>query len=148
MFISKNEPSNPFILFLLQMWIGRKEHFRFVMYISAKKTYSSRSTLESGGEIRVERRWRENCVGKQYRCGKSSMMKMSKGGALQVRYERLDACAGSIIRRRRENCWREDLRWIGFGPYSRPTTIQQRQWAHPWAVHGCGSLTKHARWSK
>ena len=29
-------------------------------------------------------------------------MKMSKGGALQVRYELLDACAGSIIRRRRE----------------------------------------------
>ena len=72
------------------------------MFISAKKTYSSRSTLESGGEIRVERRRRENCVGKQYRCGKNPIMKMSKGGALQVKYERLDACAGSIIRRRQK----------------------------------------------
>ena len=86
MFISKNEHSNPFILFLFQMWVGRKEHFRFVMYISAKKTYSSRSTLESGGEIRVERRWRENCVGKQYRCGKSSIMKIFFLGHTQVIY--------------------------------------------------------------
>ena len=148
MFISKNEHSNPFILFLFQKWIEREENFRFVMFISAKKTYSLGSTLESGGEIQVKRRWRENCVGEQYWCGKEPNNEDEQGRSVASEIWAFGRLRRIHHQEKARNCWREDLRWIGFGPYSRPTTIQQRQWAHPWAVHGCGSLTKHARWSK
>ena len=147
MFISKNEHSNPFILFLFQKWIEREENFRFVMFISAKKTYSLGSTLESGGEIQVKRRWRENCIGKQYWCGEKRIMKMSKGGALQVKYERLDACAGSIIRRRQKKLldWRPKVNW--FRPLFSTNHHPAAPMGPPMNSAWVWILTEHARWS-